>query len=161
MNHPHTLFAYDLMRAGDETEICDLVIRVFNEFNAVQYPEEGIRAFYNYVNPYMLKKRSNADYFIYTAKSENHIAGMIEVKESEHISLMFVDKKFHRSGVGRNLMMHALLECQERKPDMLTITVNSSPFAVGIYEKYGFCIAGPDRTENGIYYTPMMLDIKK
>ena len=39
------------MQEGEEQEICDLVIRVFNEFVAHQYLEHGIQEFMKYVEP--------------------------------------------------------------------------------------------------------------
>lgn len=154
-------FVYDLMKLGEESAVCSLVGRVFDEFNAKQYSEEGIRGFYHYINPSMLIRRSQANHFVCTAKTEKRMVGMIEVKAYAHISLLFVDRQFHGRGVGRNLIRTALLKCRNKKPDVENISVNSSPFAVPIYEKFGFCIMGPDRTENGIYFTPMVLDINE
>ena len=35
--------SYRLMRSGEEAAVCDLVVRVFNEFVAPDYTDEGIR----------------------------------------------------------------------------------------------------------------------
>lgn len=149
------------MATGEESEICDLVIRVFDEFNRSEYSEEGIRGFYSYVSPFMLSKRTRLNHFVLTAKVDHQIAGIIEVCDFDHISLLFVDKPFQQRGIAGILMEKALRHCQQERQDKTSITVNASPYAVSIYKKLGFYITGTDRTQNGIFFTPMKLDFKK
>jgi ribosomal protein S18 acetylase RimI-like enzyme len=151
---------YDFMKTGEELEICNLTRRVFNEFNAAYYSEEGARGFYSYVNQYMLSWRSKIDHFVLTAKAQDFIIGMIEIKDHEHMSLFFVEKQFQQRGVGKDLLRRSLSYCLNRKPYISNITVNSTPYAIFIYEKIGFYQIGPERAENGIYFTPMALDIR-
>jgi hypothetical protein len=37
------------MAPGEEKHICDLVLRVFDQFVAPDYPEEGIQEFKSYI----------------------------------------------------------------------------------------------------------------
>jgi len=157
MNDLSSPISCDLMKAGDESQICELVIRVFNEFNASLYSDEGVRGFYSYANPYELAKRSKENCIVFSAKADGRFIGMIEIRDYEHISLLFVDRDFHNKGIGRRLLKSALSQCRVQKPDMVMLTVNASPYAVNIYKKLGFSVAGTDRTENGIFFTPMLL----
>ncbi len=45
------------MNAGEEQAVCDLVRKVFSEFVASDYQEEGIEAFFNFANPSAMRKR--------------------------------------------------------------------------------------------------------
>lgn len=92
-----------LMRPGEEVEVCNLVARSFNEFVAPDFGEDGIEEFFNYSNPRALRKRSEGDHFVLVAEAEGAIAGMIEIREMRHVSMLFVDKAFHRRGIAKNL----------------------------------------------------------
>ena len=43
------------------------------------------------------------------------------------------------------------------EPDIRAVTVNSSPYAVGFYEKIGFQPVGPEKKADGIRVTSMRL----
>lgn len=80
------------------------------------------------------------------------------VNENDHITLLFVDGGSHGQGIGTRLLdkMIALSKskAEERKETPL-ITVNSSDFAVGFYEKYGFSKTGERTVTKDSVYTPM------
>jgi predicted GNAT family N-acyltransferase len=78
---------------------------------------------------------------------------MIEIVRGDHISLLFVDRRCE--GIGKTLVAMAVDECLRIKPELKSITVNSSPFAVPAYEKMGFRAVGPFREVNGIIFIPM------
>ena len=42
----------------------------------------------------------------------------------------------------------------------MTITVNSSPYAVDVYKKLGFVIEEDEQTVDGIRFTKMKLEIR-
>ena len=87
---------------------------------------------------------------IYAAFIENKIVGVLAMRES-HISLFFVNKNYHRQGVGRSLFKVIKEDYRGKK-----ITVNSSPYAVNIYKKLGFAAKDHEQVTNGIRYTPMI-----
>ena len=68
---------------------------------------------------------------------------------------MFVDARFHRSGIARELLQRSISLARPVKPGLDRVTVNSSRFGVAIYEKLGFRQTGPERTINGIVFIPM------
>ncbi len=53
----------------------------------------------------------------------------------------------------------ALARCRAAEPDLQVITVNSSSYAVRIYEKMGFKATDVEQEENGIIFTPMKLTV--
>jgi GNAT superfamily N-acetyltransferase len=150
---------YRLMRPGEEAEICDLVISVFGEFIGYRYPPEGVREFFQYAEPSLLRERFLSHHFTLVATQNGRIAGMIEVRDESHICLFFVDKRLHGHGVGRGLFERALERCRQNRPDRAYVDVNSSPNAVEIYERLGFNATGPETTINGITFVPMALTL--
>lgn len=83
------------------------------------------------------------------------IAGVISTRDISHISLLYVNKHFHRRGIARALL-GTVLEEVSRFDDMTQITVNASPYAVNIYEHLGFQKVGEQQEKDGIIFTPMV-----
>jgi GNAT superfamily N-acetyltransferase len=150
---------YRLMQAGEEQEVCALVIRVFNEFVAHQYSDNGIQEFLKYVQPPYLSKRCQEDDFVFLAISGGRIVGMIELVENSHISLFYTEGERQGTGIGTELLRKALQICVRDEPTIKGITVYSSPNAVSIYEKLGFSRMEPEQVKNGIRFVSMKLEI--
>jgi len=144
---------------GEEAAVSNLVARSFNEFIAPDFLEEGIEEFFKYANPRSLAKRSEGTHFILVAEAEGEIAGMIEVREMSHISMLFVDKAHHRKGIGRELLRLALNRIASANPPPEEITVNSSRFAVLFYESLGFVKTCDEKIIYGVVHVPMALTL--
>lgn len=123
----------------------DLVWKVFLKYEAPSYPNEGIEEFRSFLNSSEEISKLN----IYACFKDEEIIGVIAIRES-HISLFFVDDKYHRIGIGRKLFDHI------RSIVSQAITVNSSPYAVEVYHKLGFTDTDKEQMTNGIIYTPMI-----
>ncbi len=91
------------------------------------------------------------------ATLKDRIAGVIEIRQHDHISLLFVNKRLQRKGIAKDLLQKALEVMRTAKPDLERVTVNSSRYGVPVYEKLGFHRTGPERTVNGIAFIPMVL----
>ena len=150
---------YRFMQPGEETEVCNLISRVFDELVAPGYSQRGVQEFLNYANPVSLLNRSQVNHFVLVAAAQDKIIGMIEIRNNNHISLLFVDKQFHRRGIGRALWQRALEICRQREADLSEFSVNSSPYAVPVYEKLGFRQKGFKQIKNGICFIPMRLEL--
>lgn len=150
---------YRLMEPGEEKDICALVERVFIRFIAPYYSEEGVNEFLTYVQPHLLAARYLTNHFVVVSYHSNKLIGMIEARDSGHISLLFVDEAFQRKGIGKELVRRSLEICRRDRPELRTVTVHSSPNAVSAYERFGFEPEGPERIENGIRFVPMVLDV--
>ena len=154
-----TSIQYRLMEEGEEQDVCDLVIRVFHEFVAHQYSEEGVQEFLKYTEPQALLKRCQEDDFVSLATTQGKIVGMIELVGNNHISLFYTDSPLQGIGIGRRLLNKSLEICMNNDPAPTEITVNSSPNAVGIYKKLGFNVTEPEKEINGIRFVPMKLEL--
>lgn len=156
MNSP---VLYRPFHPGEETAVCAMVERCFNRFVAPGYSAEGRQAFLNYASAKQMAKRQQAGHFVLVAECDGVIAGMIEVRGNDHISLLFVDEACQGRGISRELTRRALDLCRQQQPDLRLVTVNSSPYAVPVYERLGFRAAAPEHEANGIRFTPMILEI--
>ena len=143
-------------------ETLELVHKVFDEFEAPYYSEEGIASFYKFIDiNNMSEQYSNGSLYFYGCFVNDIIVGMIAVKDFVHISLLFVDKHYHRQGIARSLFEHIIQICKEKNPSLKMITVNSSPYAVDVYHKLGFSNVSSEQVVDGIKFTPMELKIEK
>ena len=150
---------YRPARTGEEAAVSNLVARSFNEFIAPDFLEEGIEGFFKYANPRSLAKRSEGAHFILVAEVEGEIAGMIEIREMKHISMLFVDKAYHRKSIGKELLKLALERIKSESSPPEEITVNSSRFAVPFYERLGFVKTCDEKIIYGVVHVPMALTL--
>lgn len=129
------------------TDSLPLVWRVFCEFEAVNYPENGKKAFYDAIHSGEYLGSLTA----FGAFEKSELVGVIATRnEGTHLALFFVDGDHQGKGIGRSLWNAVLAENVSEK-----ITVHSSLYAVGIYQKLGFTVAGEMQSDGGIQFVPM------
>lgn len=147
------------MQPGEEAQVCELITQVFDEFVAPGFVPEGIEEFLSFVQPDALRERSRTGYTTLVATLGDEMAGVIQMKNHHHISLYFVDQAHMGEGIGKELWCRALAESRRERPDLAQITVNSSPYAVPVYEKLGFRQTMPEQVVNGIRFVPMVVGV--
>ena len=158
MTTPH--IHYRMFRPHDEPAVCHLVASVFMEHIAPLYAPEGIAEFLQYASPHETTRRLHHDHVMLLAEHHDHIAGVIELRDYDHISLLFVDTAHQRQGIAHELVKRGLELCRQHKPDLKQLTVYASPNAVPAYERFGFHTTQPEQTRNGIRFVPMALDVQ-
>lgn len=143
--------------AEEWDEAMQLVLRTFTEFDAPDYSREGIANFHRFVADAELRRLfMTGEYQLFVATFEGKIRGIISLRENKHISLLFVEGSYHRKGIGKSLISYVRARtAKEKKTEC--ITVNASPYAVGFYQKQGFCKLGEEMTADGIRFTPMKM----
>jgi len=127
-----------------------LVWRVFCEFEAPEYSDEGIAEFKDFLN----HVPANTELSLWGCFNDDRILGVIAVRPPCHISLLFVDKEYHRQGIAKSLFKNVLAD-KSILDGHSAITVNSSPYAVEAYQHLGFIPTDTEQTVNGIRYVPM------
>lgn len=138
-----------------ETELeqaLELARRVFFEFEAPDYPEEGVASFLSALrDPEYL-----AALTLYGAFVDDALIGTLATRNTgEHIALFFVDPAYHRQGVGRQLFTLAAADNVSGR-----ITVNASPYALEIYRRLGFHETASEQITGGLRYTPMACTVR-
>lgn len=139
------------LESAEVEEALSLTWRVFLDYEAADYSEEGVADFYRAINdPEYLSALH-----MYGAFCAGQLVGLIATRDGgTHIALFYVDGGFHRRGIGRRLFDAARRECPTDK-----MTVNSSRYAVDAYCRLGFRPLGGAQTVNGLRFTPMELTV--
>jgi GNAT superfamily N-acetyltransferase len=149
------------MKAGDEGEACRLAREVFHEFVAPLYSKEGVEEFLRYVDPAPMATRAASNHVTLLAEDAGQLLGVIELRDFNHVSLLFVRRGAQGKGVARRLLREALRLIRENRPAMDAVSVHSSPNAVAAYEKLGFRAQEPEKVTRGIRYVPMILSLRR
>lgn len=125
----------------------------FTEFEAPSYPPQGVSLFRQLIDPAILARQLSSGEIVFTgAFNSDSLVGVIGVRGQNHVVFLFVDKVFHRQGLGCKLFEWVCADW----PDTKQFTVNSSPYAVGFYKRLGFIPAGQEQERDGIRFTPML-----
>lgn len=140
---------------ADWEETMALVWRTFLKFEANDYGMEGVDNFREFITDSMLRRMFLiGEYHMFVATYDEKIIGMISLRDKKHISLLFVDEKYHKQGIGRKLVAcigdFVIDEYGEKE-----LTVNASPYGLEFYKKIGFVSKSPLMTTGGIKYTSM------
>ncbi len=164
---------------GDWEAAMALAWRTFRRFEADQYPREGSESFLKFISDGLLNRMFLLGrYRLWVAKDADVIVGLISLREHNHISLLFVDEKYQRCGIGRALIATVseylkdepderyLPENEEEKIlDLLYekepggyCTVFAAPNATEFYHNLGFRDTAGMQENDGIIFTPMRLE---
>lgn len=136
-----------ILQQHQKQEALDMALRVFMAFEAPDYNTEGIANF----SEFIANKEKTDALVMYGAYQDARLVGMGATRNGgRHISLLFVEPEHHGQGVGKQIFHLIRRKCPEA-----FITVNSSPYAVGIYKKMGFVATDKELVHDGIRYTPM------
>lgn len=133
-------------------EALELIWKVFLEYEAPDYTEEGVSEFKKTIDD------SNwiSEREFYGAFEENRLVGVIATKDKSHIALLFVDGKYHRRGIGKKLY-----EKVKEINDKDYFTLNSSPYAHEFYKHLGFEDTESEQVVNGLRFYPMKINLKR
>ena len=134
-------------------ETLELIFNVFMEFEGIEYSQKGIIEFKDYIKKDNITKLLNDNLKMWIALYNDKVIGIIASRNVNHISLFFVDKHYHRQGIGSKLFELVLNDCIIHNKN--EITVNSSPYARIIYTKLGFEKTNTEQIVNGINFIPM------
>ncbi|MDH6363913.1 GNAT superfamily N-acetyltransferase [Enterococcus sp. PF1-24] len=134
---------------NDMQAVTKLITDVFMEFEAPDYSEDGIKAFFDTAlnNQAFMNQLA-----IWGAYINKKLVGIIATRKSgNHIALFFVDGRYHRQGIGKKLFDTALNNSSANQ-----LTVNSSPYAKEVYQRLGFEDTDVEQTVTGIRFIPML-----
>ena len=140
---------------GEWDEAMRLAWRTFVRYEAADYTEAGVQSFLDFISDNVLyRKFIMGSYQLFGAYDNQKMVGMISLRSQTHISLLFVDEKYHKMGVGRRLIEY-VSDYVLHEEGHHAITVNAAPYAVEFYHKVGFYDTDKEESNDGIRYTPM------
>jgi GNAT superfamily N-acetyltransferase len=149
---------YRMMRPEDRESVFALVERGFDQFVRADFAEEGIAEFARAAR--LMVFEQPPEHFVMVAEGDDHIVGMIDMRDHSHICLFFVEPSCIGKGIGRGLLGCAVAECRKHNADLQQIDVNSSLWAVPVYRKLGFRQRKPEQIINGIRFVEMVKELE-
>jgi GNAT superfamily N-acetyltransferase len=148
-----------LIRALEDTDIPQVarLLRVLAmEFVVHESPREGAATFLREHDEEGIRGHLARGMVYHVAQAGDELAGFIAMRERSHLFQMFVDKRWQRQGVARRLWAVAQAAALARGP-LPGFTVNSSNYALPVYEAFGFVRTAPMQCVKGLYFNPMAL----
>ena len=138
-----------------------LAWRTFMQFEAKDCTPRGIESFLEFITDEVLHRMFvMGAYQLFCAYDNGKMVGMISLRGETHISLLFVDERYHRMGIGRRLIdyvsNYVLTEEGHHH-----VTVNAASGATGFYHCVGFVDTDKEQINDGIRFTPMKRKIEK
>lgn len=147
------------IRKAEYKQAMAIAWETFLEFEADIYTKKGIKSFYDFINDPLLEKMFlTGKYLIFGAFLDGNMVGIAGIRNRNHLSLLFVQKEYHRMGIGSALVASAIQYSKvEYKEDYYT--VNAAPYAVEFYHTIGFLDVSGEIAKDGIIYTPMRYEL--
>jgi GNAT superfamily N-acetyltransferase len=133
----------------------EVVKASFDLYVAPVYPPEGVENFYTYASAEAMVERLEKGAHLFGVFVGQVLVGILEFRAKDHVSLFFIHPDWQGMGLGRKLWTYALDELQKIYPPIHWMGVNSSPYAVPIYEKLGFVTKGPIQQKGGVIFQEM------
>lgn len=143
MNRAYTIRR---LRTDEILTALKLIRKVFMQFEAPDYSEQGVRSYCAYLDD----KEKISSLTFYGAFDGETLVGTICLRPPQHIGGLFVRGDYHRRGIGRALFDAMRADCEKQQ-----FTVNSSPYAVEVYRHLGFTATDSEKLIDGIRFTPM------
>ena len=120
---------YEIRWAEDKDWIpaMHMIWKTFLKFEAVDYTEEGIRNFYDFItDEHLYKSFLQGRYQMMVAPDGERVIGAASVRNYNHLSLLFVDEEYHHRGIGRDLMRRMCEYLKKRGRGTVYVAESSS-----------------------------------
>ena len=158
---PATIEAADYIRdrvlKKTETEEASIFVRgVFQLFVAKTLKPAGREEFKKYTTAEQFHKRL-CDNYTYVAVNKGKIVGLINARDFNHISLLFVTLHMQKQGIAKKLLEFVVKRAVKKGYNELT--VNASINAVEVYEHLGFTRVSDELEKNGIVHIKMVMPL--
>ena len=98
------------------------------------------------------------NYAYQLAHIDGELAGVVAMRDNTHLFHMFVPRALHRRGMARRLWQ-AARDASLARGGVTAFTVNSSLYALPLYESLGFAATGPKVETGGIAFVPMRMEL--
>jgi GNAT superfamily N-acetyltransferase len=136
---------------ADALAIAELVRAAFVEHIAPDWEPSAQRDFLDETGADKLAPRIGAAAVCLVCEQAGQIVGVIFLPRPTLVQLFFVAPGHLRQGIGRALWGAARAHLEERHPEVKTVELNSSPYALAAYKALGFFpISKPFRRKGAV-----------
>jgi GNAT superfamily N-acetyltransferase len=123
----------------------------------MNFDEKGWQRFCKSCDVPTTESRLNSsDYFTLCNISENQITAIITMYKYEKLDQLYVSSLYQNKGIAKKLWGSAKKICIDNGNAGL-YWVNSSTYAVPVYQNFGFKVSGQRQSSNGAAYTLLEL----
>jgi GNAT superfamily N-acetyltransferase len=153
------------MRPGQGEEVCRFVSEVLDgDKKSALTPDERERErkiFDRYVTPEALESRISMGYRHELVYVSGVLAGMIETKGSEQVSMLYIHPACAGKGLGSRLIARAASRCSAGSPKAKALFVYATDDAIPFYERVGFVRGGVRKVVGGVHSTLYKLPLAR
>ena len=142
----------------DSGPISRMVSVLAEKFIVSDFTDEGRDHLLDSMTPTAIAKYIRSGYRYHVAVNEDGIVGVVGIRNNSHLYHLFVAEPHQRCGLAKALWNKAMNESL-RRGNPGEFTVNSSRYALSVYEHLGFVAQSMPITKYGVTYTPMKLKI--
>ena len=128
------------------------------KFITGDFTARGEKFLLDSMTPATIRKLMQDGYRYHVAETEDHIVGVVAVKDNKHLFQLFVAEELQRRGIAKKLWRVAMEACLS-KEDIGEFTVNSSAYAREVYTRLGFVALPGPQIKNGVVFYPMRLQV--
>jgi len=129
------------------------LIRSVAHFFTLDPAGAGAEGFLETISPEAMAGYLGSERYRYLVGLEDGVlAGVVALRDASHLFHLFVAPAFQRRGLARALWLQVSAAAH---PGLSGFTVNSTPYAVPVYEALGFRVAGARVETHGIAFVPM------
>ena len=109
------------MRGRQINQALELIRKVFDECDKEDYEDMGILSFYHFIRREQIEERvKSGEMVFFGAYEESELVGVIAMREGFHVSLLFVEKKRQRQGIGKKLIRRGVAIIKSESECLLT-----------------------------------------
>lgn len=148
---------YELRWAREEEwpAAIKMIWKTFMKYDGGDFTSEGIQHFFDFITDDCLYTSFlRGEYRLMVALDGESIIGAGSIRNRNMLSLLFVEEKYHRMGVGSEILGRLCEYLKEEKGERY-MSLQAAPYAVGFYRKQGFRAVRPEMEFSGIRVTPM------
>lgn len=123
------------------------------------FEDGGLDFFLRTANNQSIKDYMEQGFIYWVALIDSNIVGVVAIKDFRHLFHLFVDKKHHKKGIAK-LLWDEVFKCSLKVNEKKKFTLNSTTYALPVYERWGFLTTDKEQMRQGIRFTPMELVVK-
>ena len=144
-----------VVNTADAALASALVQLSFLELAGGDWEPEAHQSFLNESSPIALSEALNTSIYAAGAFVADAMVGFLLMPKPSHLSMLFVHPDYLRQGIARQLWERARGHVEANFPEIKTIELNATPYAVDFYRSVGFVPISTEFTISGCRATRM------
>lgn len=143
---------------NDASAISTLIRALAVRYIAQEFPADAANRLLGSMEESAIQGYMASAYRYHVAEERHQLAGVVAVRDNRHLYHLFVSEHFQGRGLARALWEVAKAASLDAGNSGV-FTVNSSRYAVGMYEKFGFVRQAEVVDAAGVICIPMKLEL--